>query len=163
MIRHIVALDSERGMAKGGAMPPWKLSKDEQYFTDETLKYGGNVLMGRKTFVEALQNKPLAGRSNYVVTRDPSAIPGVTVVNDLASFMADWPLEKDLWVIGGSEVFVETMHDAHELYITEIDGMYGCDKFYPAYKSSSELLHVSPPQLENGISYQFCVYRPKNR
>ena len=49
MIRHMVAIDSNRGIAKDG-LQPWKLLTDEQYFREQTKHYGGIVLMGRKTF-----------------------------------------------------------------------------------------------------------------
>jgi dihydrofolate reductase len=160
MIRHIVALDAHRGIAKNGAMPSWHLTGDEAYFTRQTQLYGGQVLMGSGTFREALRNRPLKGRTNYVVTRDPSAIPGAILVNDLQKFMADWPRSRDLWIIGGSEIFAQTMHWADELYVTEIEADFDCDRFYPPYAETFELIRKSPPQQENGLTYRYCVYRP---
>jgi dihydrofolate reductase len=157
----MVAVDNQRGVAKNGDMPPWHLKKDEAYFTEQTLSRGGQVLMGKKTFVEALRNKPLKDRTNYVVTRDPSPIAGVQVVNSLEHFIQQWPKDKDLWVIGGSEIFVQTMDYVDELYVTEIEADFACDRFYPPYKDDFTLVSDSGPQSENGLTYYFRVYTPK--
>jgi dihydrofolate reductase len=162
VIRHIVALDSQRGMAKDGAMPPWKLRGDETYFTEKTQTYGGNVLMGKKTFIEALKNNPLKNRTNYVVTHDVSPIADTIIVNDLQRFLNDWPIDKDLWIIGGAEIFAQTMDFADELYVTEIDGDFGCDRSYPDYKQDFELLKASEVQTEHNVSYRFCIYKPRS-
>jgi len=159
MIRHIVAIDDKRGLAKHGAMPPWHLKQDEKYFMEQTLKYGGQVLMGKKTFIEALHNHPLKDRTNYVVTHDPTPIEGAVVITDLPKFMREWPAEKDLWVIGGAEIFAQTLGQTGELYVTEVEGDFDCDRFYPEYKPSFELVSKSEPITEHGITYTFCVYR----
>jgi len=160
MIRHIVALDSKRGMAKDGGMPPWHLRQDEAYFTEKTLSYGGQVLMGKKTFIEALKEHPLSNRTNFVVTRNPAPIPGVTVVNDLLGFIAAWPESQDLWIIGGSEIFAQTLQQTDELYITEIEGEFDCDRFYPEYLEQFKLISRGDELEEHGIRYRFCVYAP---
>jgi len=118
--------------------------------------------MGKKTFIEALHNHPLKDRQNYVVTRDPSPVPGAIVINDLSGFINDWPADRVLWIIGGSEIFAQTIKQANELYITEIDGDFGCDKFYPEYRDEFELVNDGEPQTENGITYRFRIYQPKS-
>lgn len=160
MIRHIVAIDQARGMAKNGAMPSWKLKEDEAYFTAQTLSHGAIVLMGRRTFTEALHNHPLAGRTNYVLTRQPEPLQDATLVPDLAAFRRDWPEGRDLWIIGGSEIFAQTMDWADELYITEIAGDFGCDRFYPEYHEGFVLQSDSDPHVEHGVTFSFKVYVP---
>lgn len=160
MIRHIVAIDERRGMAKDHAMPPWKLKGDEAYFTEHTKLYGGHALMGKGTFVEALKRKPLTDRVNYVVTSSYSSVEGAIVVNDLQKFIEDWPSNKDLWVIGGAEIFAQTLKYADELYITEIKGDFDCDRFYPEYKSQFKLKSRSSLHSEHGVEYSYCVYVP---
>ena len=161
MIRHIVALDAKRGIAKDNAMPPWKIPGDEAYFTRQTLSSGGVVLMGKKTFIEALKEHPLKGRTNYVVTRGSASIPNVNVVSDLIRFIRAWPSDETLWIIGGAEIFAQTLEYADELYVTEIDGDFDCDRFYPSYQDTFELLSESEPQLEDELTYIFRIYRPK--
>jgi len=150
----MVALDSKRGIAKGGVQP-WKLPTDERYFTERTKLHGGVVLMGRATY-DAI-GKPLPDRQNFVLTHDAVfSVPGVMVVHDLDAFFAEYP---EAWVIGGGVVFAETMNIAHELYITEIDADYDCDTFYPEYGRDFVPVQTGEWQAENNTRYRFMVYR----
>ena len=139
-------------------MPPWHLKQDEAFFTEQTLKDGGQVLMGKRTFIEALRYRPLINRTNYVVTRDKSPVVGVTIINDLAQFIAAWPKDEVLWVIGGAEIFAQTLDIADELYVTEIEGDFDCDRFYPEYKQTFKLKSAGDFLEEHGVRYRFCVY-----
>jgi len=157
MIRHIVALDTKRGIAKDGEQP-WHLPTDSQYFRDQTKLYSGVVLMGRKTF--EVMGAALPDRQNYVLTRDERfTADNVRVVHDLDAFMAT---HKDVWIIGGANVYEKTIHLADELYITEIDEDFACDQFYPAYDSFIAR-KSGPLQTENGISFRYKVYVPQKR
>ena len=155
MIRHIVAFDKRQGIAKGG-IQPWYIPDDEAFFQSETRKYGGKVLMGARTF-EAIKH-PLGDRENFVLTHQTELMPGATVVHDLAQFLAE--LNGDLWVIGGAEVFNQTLDVADELYITKIDADFRCDRFYPDYESKFELVRESAPKTQNGFTFAYAVYRP---
>ena len=155
MIRHIVAIDNRRGFAKDGVIP-WKLPTDEQYFTSQTKKYGGIVLMGRKTF-DSIRT-PLKGRENFVWTRNQDfQADGVTPVYDLDPFLSQ---HENIWVIGGRALFEETIDVADELYITEIEADFNCDTFYPMY-DSFELAETSETILENGLKYTFRIYKSR--
>src|SRR5665213_2784251 len=100
MIRLIVALDRKRGIGKNGGQP-WSIPADEQFFTEQTKLYGGNVLVGSTTFQTF--KGPLAERQNFVLTRQSEPIEGVELVHDLKKFL-DGFRDKDLWVIGGANV-----------------------------------------------------------
>ena len=158
MRRHIVAIDSKRGIAKGGLIP-WYIPDDEAFFQSETKKFGGKVLMGARTY-ESIKH-PLAERKNFVLTHSPEPIPGATVVHDLAQFIKE--VEGDLWIIGGSEIFAQTIDIADELYITKIEADFRCDRFYPLYEDKFELTSRSEIKAQNGFRYQYCVYRPNHR
>lgn len=154
MIRHIVAVDASRGIAKDGRIP-WDLPADGKYFWDMTAKYGGRILMGYKTF--ETMKRPMAGRENYIATRSQdNYVQGAQAVHDLDVFMDSF--KEDLWIIGGSEIYDQTLKRADELYITEIDAEFGCDRFYPSYKEQFELSRQSTVHQENGLRYRFCVY-----
>lgn len=154
MIRHIVAIDSKRGIAKNGVQP-WNLPVDEHYFSEQTKLHGGIVLMGRKTFDVV---GPLPDRQNFVLTRDASFVAeGVEPVHDLKSFLSDY---QDIWIIGGAQLYSETLSIADVLYITEIDANFQCDVFYPEYSNRFEQISDSGPKLENGVSFSFKVYKP---
>jgi dihydrofolate reductase len=157
MIRLIAAIDCRRGMAKNNGMP-WFIPDDEQFFTDQTKRFGGNVLTGGSTFRLAYKNKPLADRQNFIATRYPQPIEGATVVNDLETFMNDFT--DDLWISGGANIFEQVMNmkKADELYLTEIDADFGCDQFFPDY-SAYVKTDQSPLREENGFIYSYIVYK----
>jgi dihydrofolate reductase len=158
MIRFIVAIDRQRGIAKHGFMP-WNIPEDEAYFTDKTKSLGGNVLTGGVTFREAYLGKPLQDRQNFILTRDTTPIEGVTVVNDIDSFLNDF--QDDLWVAGGANVFEQIIGRADELYLTHIGADFGCDQFMPDYKDQFELLDKGETREQNGFQYYYAVYKRK--
>jgi dihydrofolate reductase len=156
MIRHIVVLDAKRGIAKNGKYE-WTPAADKRYFNQQTLSHGGVVLMGRKTFFEDVR-RPLPGRENFVLSHQDLAIPGVTVIHDLQAFLAS---KTDVWIIGGAELFAETLPLADELYVTELEGDFDCDQFYPSYKDAYRLVSKSESRIEKGVRYSFCLYKSR--
>jgi dihydrofolate reductase len=155
MFRHIVACDRQRGMAKHGYQP-WHITHDEQYFLDETAKYGSNCLMGRRTF--EIIGHPLAGRNNFIASRDTYPQVGeATLVTDLDYFLQHF--KGDLWIIGGASIFEQTLHFTDELLVTYIDADFGCDQFYPDYTDGFELASESELHEENGFVYSYRVYK----
>lgn len=157
MIRHIVAIDREYGMAKNGGLP-WKIPDDEQYFTDMTKTYGGVTLTGRATY-ETFGGQPLKDRQNFVVTHRDDPLPGAVIVHDIDGFFQEHP--GDVWVIGGSEIFVQTLEIADELYVTRIDATFDCDRFYPKFEEDFEPTSQSDWKEQNGFRYRYEVYRRK--
>lgn len=159
MIRSIVAIDQQRGLAKRG-FQPWFIPDDEKYFTDETKKFGGIVLYGKRTFELSMLGKPLAERQNYIVTHDTTPIPGAYVVNDLNKFFEEHH-RQDVWVVGGAQIFEQTMAIADELYITKIKADFGCDQLFPKYEAAFELAEASDMHTENGFLYTYTIYKRK--
>lgn len=128
-LSHIVAIDREWGIGKENKIP-WHISADLKYFKETTLDHC--VIMGRKTF-DSL-GKPLSRRTNIVVTRrGHSIIPGIYTFNNLAKAI-DFGKENEkseLFIIGGGEIFKETLHLINRVYLTKIDQSFNCDTFYP--------------------------------
>lgn len=153
MIRLIAAIDSKRGIAKGG-LQPWHIPNDEKYFLDQTSKWGGEILMGRKTY--EVIGHPLADRKNYVVSQHAAAVNGAEVVTDLEAFLKTFG--RDLWIIGGASTFEQTLPFADELYLTEIQADFGCDQFFPEYADKFMPFGEDPLQEQNGFIYKFAVY-----
>src|SRR5690242_7835490 len=94
---------------------PWHLPEDFRWFKKCTS--GQVVLMGRKTF-ESL-GKPLPNRTNIVVTGGPE-IPGVEIVRDLNAFNPQAYAPREVWVIGGSEVYAQMLPRCTDLYLTVV-------------------------------------------
>jgi dihydrofolate reductase len=161
MNRLIVAVDRKLGLAKRG-FQPWYIPDDEQYFTQQTKSYGGNVLIGRTTF-ETFKHGPLAGRKNYVLTHSQDPIEDVTLVHDLSKFLDDFQ-DQDVWIVGGAKVFEEVIKlgKADELYITHIDADFGCDQFFPDYKNDFKLVEQSEPKEQNGFTFRYARYAAKS-
>jgi|SRR5581483_3321597 len=157
MIRLIAAIDRKRGIARDGKIP-WKIPEDEQFFTDQTKKYGGHVLSGAATF--RTYHGPLSGRHNYILTHNPAPIKGAVVVNNLAALLKKFE-HKELWVAGGAQVFDEVIKAgaADELYLTHIDSDFDCDRFFPPYKDKFQLVERSKPHQQNGYNFYYARYQ----
>ena len=97
ILSHIVALSQNHVIGKNNTIP-WNLSEDRKYFRNITLNHP--ILMGRKTF-ESL-GKPLPRRSNIVITRNLTNIPGCIVlpaIKDGIDFcIQHFPYEKELFI-----------------------------------------------------------------
>lgn len=156
MIRLITAIDRKRGISKDG-FQPWYIPDDEQYFTEMTQQHGGNVLVGSTTY--KLFHAPLANRTNFVLTRDKTPIEGVELVHNLEKFLKEYQ-EKDLWVIGGANVYAQVMQlgKADELYLTKIDADFGCSQFFPDYEQGFTLKEQSQLHEQNGFIFSYFVY-----
>lgn len=119
----LIAAIADNGVIGDGDDLPWRLSTDLRRFKALTL--GKPVIMGRRTF--ATVGKPLAGRTNIVVTRQVGFAPaGVTVAHDLDAALA---LARDAaraagvaeaMVIGGGEIYAQAMPVAGRLYVTQV-------------------------------------------
>lgn len=160
MILLIAAIDAKLGLAKDGRMP-WKIPEDEKYFTDQTKTRGGNVLTGAATFWNTYHGKPLVKRQNYILTHKDDDIPGAVPVHDLAGFLDGFAGGKDdLWVAGGADVFKQVfdLGKADELYLTHIEGDFGCDQFFPEYGHAFRLAGKSGPREQNGQSFYYAKY-----
>jgi dihydrofolate reductase len=119
----LVAAVAENGVIGRGGVMPWRLKSDMAHF--KALTTGKPVIMGRKTYF-SLHVKPLPGRTNIVVSRDPAfTAPGV-----LATRSVEMALEaargdalrrgSDIVVIGGADVYAQTMPLADRLEITQV-------------------------------------------
>jgi len=113
---------------------PWHLPCDLKYFKRITL--GKPVIMGRKTY-ESI-GRPLPGRTNVVVTRNPDwSAPGVRVVGDLSRAMqlataqADLDGADEVMVIGGATLYREALNQVDRMYVTEVALRPQGDAYFP--------------------------------
>src|SRR5690554_4301150 len=132
MLAAMVAVSKNGVIGKDNALP-WHYKRDLQYFKEVTM--GHTVLMGRKTFDSIVKKlgRPLPGRKNVVVTHNPLfSYPEVEVVLDLKEYVAKHKnTEEEIFVIGGAQIFKETLAMCDSLYITHIDKEYEGDVFFP--------------------------------
>jgi dihydrofolate reductase len=133
MIKAIMAVDDKGGISKGSSMPWPKNSKDLQWFKKNTLNQV--VVMGSKTWEDPFMPTPLKNRENVLITtKDNSHYQGANkylqgnIVNKILDLEKEY-LEKDIFIIGGPDIIVQTFDLFKEFYLTRIYGNFKCDKF----------------------------------
>lgn len=159
MISLIAAIGKNNELGKGNDLV-FKLPADMKYFRDTTK--GHTVIMGRKTF-ESI-GKALPNRKNIVITRDKTYLRhGVDVVYSLEEALKSAKDEnKEVFIIGGAEIYKQAMHLADKLYITHIDAKdKNADVFFPeiipiVWNETSHQEHKK--DSENPFDYTFSVY-----
>jgi dihydrofolate reductase len=131
------------GVIGAGNSIPWRLPEDVAHFKATTL--GCTVVMGRRTWDSLPPRfRPLTGRRNIVVTRDPRwAADGAeragSIAEALASAAASLPEQTvpgTAWVIGGGEIYRAALAHATMLSVTEIDAAVDGDVYAPALDAS---------------------------
>ena len=133
MIKGIMAVDDKGGISRGKSMPWPKNSLDLQWFKKNTLN--SLVVMGRKTWEDPFMPTPLKSRVNVLITKnDSNFFPGAdyyinTDVNKQIHELQRIHIDKDIFIIGGSEIIKLTIDIIQEFYLTRIYGNYNCEKF----------------------------------
>ena len=127
MISIIVAV-AENGVIGSGNQMPWHISEDLKRF--KAITTGHPVVMGRKTF-ESL-GRPLPNRTNVVITRNPDyKAEGAEVVGSLEEAVAMFPASEEVFIIGGGEIYRQSMGIADRLYITRVARDFEGDTVFP--------------------------------
>jgi len=130
IISLIAAMAKNRVIGKDNHMP-WHLPADLAHFKKTTMNKP--IIMGRKTF-ESI-GKPLPGRQNIVVTRSPTfQYPSVQIVHSLDEALIAMNNEKEVFIMGGGNIYQQMIHKADYLYITHIDLEVEGDTQFPEYK-----------------------------
>lgn len=131
----LVAAVADNGVIGRAGALPWRLKSDMQHF--RALTFGHPVLMGRKTYQSI--GKPLSGRTNIVVSRQRAfAAPGVLVARDLDAALGvarGDALRRGgpaIMVIGGADLYAQTMPLASRLEITRVHASPPGDALFPA-------------------------------
>ena len=156
---HLIYARAANGVIGKDNALPWHLPEDMAHFKRTTL--GCPVIMGRKTW-DSLPPKfrPLPGRTNIVVTRDPDwAAEGATRANSLDSARALCPPGSDAWVIGGAQIYAHALPLASTVVVTEIERDFEGDAWAPTlgpeWGEVAREQHVSA----SGWAFAFVTYR----
>jgi dihydrofolate reductase len=122
----IVAIAKNNAIGKNNQLL-WYLPNDLKHFKDVTS--GHTVIMGRKTFDSV--GKPLPRRRNIVVTRQDISIEGCEVVKSIEAALALCAGEDEAFIIGGAEIYRQSIHLTDRIYLTQIDQDFDGDTFFP--------------------------------
>ena len=133
----IVAVDRNNAIGAEGDLA-WRISDDLKWF--KKVSMGKPVVMGRKTYDSI--GRPLPGRDNIVITRSIGfAAPGVFVARaiptalKLARHCAARAGAEELCIIGGAEIYAQTVGEADRVYLTRVDAAVEGDVFFPSLDS----------------------------
>jgi dihydrofolate reductase len=106
----------------------WHLPNDFKRFKEITS--GHHIIMGRKTF-ESFP-KPLPNRTHVIITRQKDfESEGCIVAQDIEKAIAVCPIEKDVYIIGGGEIYKQSIHIADQLDITRVHHSFDADVYFP--------------------------------
>jgi dihydrofolate reductase len=158
----LVAVDENYVIGKDNQLP-WHLPNDLKYF--KNLTWGMPILMGRKTF-ESI-GKPLPGRKSIVITRDTNwQREGVEVVHsvDQAIDKAKGHDIKEIFVIGGAEIFATSFDQADRIYLTRIHHAFDGGVYFPQISEGEWRLvksHLSTKDDKNPYDHTFQVWERK--
>lgn len=154
----IVAIGENGEIGINGDMI-WHLSEDLKRF--KRITSGHTIVMGRKTW-ESLPHKPLPGRRNIVITRNPTyQADGAEVFNNVAEAIDATKTDGEVFVIGGGEIYRELFPTALRLYITRVElSEPKADTFFPTIdKDEWAIVSKSDKMLTpEGIPYRFENY-----
>lgn len=157
----IAAMDEKRGIGKDNKIP-WHIKEDLVRLKNLTKDHV--VILGRKSYESMVgyynkSGNPMPGKLYIVVTHDKNYRPArenaKTVFSiDEAIAKAKGEKESEVFIIGGQQIFEQTIGLADKLYLTIVDGDFDADTFFPDYQEFKKV--VSEEKRESdGYRYRF--------
>jgi len=157
----LVVAVAENGVIGQGGKLPWRLKSEMRHFRDVT--WGKPVVVGRKTY-ESFARKPLPGRTNIVVTRDRTlSIAGALVTTSVAAALdaaRGDALRRgvdEISVVGGADIYAQTIAKADRLLVTRVKLQPAGDTVFPpidpgVWREVQHSDHAAGPEDEAGYS-----------
>ena len=165
----LVVAVAENGVIGANGAMPWRLKSDLQRF--KALTFGRPVVMGRKTFASI--GRPLPGRTNIVVTRDLDfRAAGAVVTNSAANAMAIATgdalrrFATEIAIIGGAEIYAQSIDRADRLEITEVHARpYGDTRFATIDTADwEEVARVrNPAGPDDSADFSYVTFRRRDQ
>ena len=153
----LVAMAKNRVIGANGGIP-WHLPNELKLF--KSLTMGHHIMMGRKTY-ESI-DRLLPGRTTVIVTRQRDyRVDGAIVAHSVPEALEACRADDEIFVIGGADLFRETLPVAERLYLTVVDAEPEGDTFMPeldlsAWRESSS--QAFPADEKHAHAYRFSVY-----
>lgn len=160
-VTFIVAASENNAIGKGNQMP-WHLPNDFKYFKAKTMDH--TIVMGRKTFDSI--GKALPGRRNIIITRQNDfKAEDVDVANSIQDVLNYCRDEREIFIIGGAEIFKQSFPLADEILLTRVHTQIeGADAFFPDLPESEWKLERQDKHSKDDkhkFDYTFEVYKRK--
>ena len=158
MISLIWAMDKNWLVGKGDKLP-WHYKEDLVYYKEKTA--GNTVLMGDKSYFSLksyYKTKPLPYGKIYVASLDDLVLEDAIVLNDVISFLENFPQEEELWVVGGATIYKIALPFANRLYITHVDGEHDGDIYFPKFNLLEDF-NLITSRISGNLN--FAVYERK--
>ncbi|QEK50766.1 dihydrofolate reductase [Pedobacter aquae] len=121
----IVAVDQHNAIGKDNQLL-WHLPNDLKFFKKTTS--GHSIIMGRKTYDSI--GKPLPNRRNIIITRQKDLqIDGAELYSSLAEALIQTKNENEVFIIGGAEIYKQSLGLAHKIYLTLVHHVFEADTY----------------------------------
>jgi len=165
----VIAAVAENGVIGRDGDLPWRLPADLQRF--KALTWGHPMIMGRRTYDSI--GRPLPGRRSIVLSRNPAALSGaagVTVAGDLehaleiAAAGEGTSEEREVFIIGGAEIYRQALPRADRLYLTRIHAEIDGETKFPAFDTGEwRLVEAEAHPVDARHAYPFTFERYERR
>lgn len=157
----VAAMDQKRGIGKENKIP-WRIKED--FIHLKSLTKDHVVILGRKSYESMLfyynkSGNPMPGKLYLVVTREKTCVPGrdnakaVSSINE-AIAKAKEENTEEVFIIGGQQIFEQTIGQADKLYLTIVEGEYSADTFFPDYSDFKKIVFDQTSE-SNEYKYRF--------
>lgn len=162
ILSHIVAASENNVIGRDNGLP-WHIPEDLKFFREKTR--GRALIMGRKTFDSV--GRPLPDRLNIVITRQKDYRPeGTVVVSSLKEALALCEKQvsqygEEVFIIGGGEIFKDTLGLVDIIYLTRIHKKFEGDVFYPEIPKK-DFEEIERRERTEPVPFTFLTYRRKN-
>jgi dihydrofolate reductase len=162
----VVAADDAWGIGREGDLP-WHLPGDMAWFREVTTGEDpaaarNTVIMGRKTWdTIPARFRPLPNRRNVVVSRNRSLVlEGDAEVAHSLDEALDIATDGEQFVIGGGMLYAEALSHprCERLFITHVEGNFGCDTTIPAPSPEFVCSHAADAVTQSGVTYRITTY-----
>ena len=147
----VVAHDPNLVIGNNGGLP-WRYPEDLKHFKSTTL--GNTIVMGRGVF-EELNETPLPGRRNIVLSRSKS-YDGVETYKSLDEALGNIQ-DEEVFIVGGGVLYRQTLSMVDKMIVTEIKKEYEGDTFFPEYRDEIGSTWVEQSRDEKD-DLSFIVY-----
>ena len=154
----LVLARADNGVIGDAGRIPWRISDDMRRF--KSLTVGSPIVMGRKTW-ESFPKRPLPGRMNIVITRDKEYVaPGAVVVHSLDEALerASQGMPDAIMIVGGAEIYRESLPGATRIELTEVHGNFQGDTVMPEFsKSDWREITREDHSTADGLRYSYVT------